>query len=46
MRSFIKVMGPPLLKAVRELKIAVDMPQVCVMDEAYCLMSPVQWRGT
>lgn len=35
MRSFVKIMGPPLLKAVRELeKIAIDMPQVCIMDEA------------
>ncbi len=34
MRSFIKIMGPPLLKAVKELeKIAIDMPQVCIMDE-------------
>ena len=28
-------MGPPLLKAVKELeKVAIDMPQVCIMDEA------------
>jgi hypothetical protein len=41
MRSFIKVMGPPLLEAVRALeKIAVDMPQVCVMDEAILLDVP------
>jgi hypothetical protein len=41
MRSFIKIMGPPLLEAVRELeKIAVDMPQVCVMDEAILLDIP------
>ncbi len=34
MRSFIKIMGPPLLRAVKELeKIAIDMPQVCIMDE-------------
>ena len=31
--SFIKIYGPPLLKAIRELeKIAVSMPEVCIMD--------------
>jgi hypothetical protein len=41
MRSFVKVMGPPLLEAVRALeRIAVDMPQVCVMDEAILLDVP------
>jgi len=31
--SFIKIFGPPVLKAIRELeKIAVDMPEVCIMD--------------
>ncbi|MGD0803201.1 MAG: hypothetical protein ABSA11_03915 [Candidatus Bathyarchaeia archaeon] len=35
MRSYIKIMGPPLGKALKELeKIAIDMPQVCIMDEA------------
>ena len=35
MRSFIKVMGPPLGKAINALeKIAIDIPQVCIMDEA------------
>jgi hypothetical protein len=33
MRSYIKIYGPPILKAIRELeKIAVDMPEVCIMD--------------
>jgi len=33
MNSYIKVFGPPLLKAIRELeKIAIDMPEVCIMD--------------
>lgn len=33
MRSYIKIVGPPLLKAIRELeKIAVKTPQVCFMD--------------
>ena len=41
MRSFVKIIGPPLLEAVKELeKIAVDMPQVCVMDEAILLDIP------
>jgi hypothetical protein len=31
--SFIKIYGPPVLKAIQELaKIAVDMPEVCIMD--------------
>jgi hypothetical protein len=33
MKSYIKILGPPLLKSIKELeKIAVDMPQVCIMD--------------
>lgn len=33
MKSYVKIYGPPVLKAVRELeKIAVDMPEVCIMD--------------
>ena len=32
-KSFIKIYGPPILKAIRELeKIAVGMPEVCIMD--------------
>ena len=31
--SYIKIYGPPALKAIKELgKIAVDMPEVCIMD--------------
>jgi hypothetical protein len=34
MRSYIKVYGPPILEAIRELeKVAIDMPEVCVMDQ-------------
>jgi hypothetical protein len=34
MRSYIKIIGPPVLKAIKELeKIAIDMPEVCIMDE-------------
>jgi hypothetical protein len=33
MRSYIKIFGPPILEAIRELeKVAIDMPEVCVMD--------------
>ena len=31
--SFVKIFGPPVLKAIKALeKIAVDMPEVCIMD--------------
>ncbi len=33
MRSYIKIYGPPILEAIKELeKLAVDMPEVCIMD--------------
>lgn len=33
MRSFIKIYGPPILKALKALeKIAVETPEVCIMD--------------
>jgi hypothetical protein len=33
MRSYVKIYGPPVLDAIKELeKIAIDMPQVCIMD--------------
>jgi hypothetical protein len=33
MKSYIKIYGPPIYKAIKELeKIAVDMPEVCIMD--------------
>lgn len=33
MRSYIKIYGPPVLEAIKELeKLAVDMPEVCIMD--------------
>ncbi len=35
MRSYIKVMGPPILDAMRKLEeLAVGMPEVCIMDQA------------
>ncbi len=31
--SFVKIYGPPVLKAIKAMeKIAVDMPEVCIMD--------------
>lgn len=33
MISYVKIYGPPLLKAIKALeKVAVDMPEVCIMD--------------
>ena len=33
MRSSIKIYGPPVLKAIKALeKVAIDMPEVCIMD--------------
>jgi hypothetical protein len=35
MKSYIKVYGPPLLKALRALeKVAIDLPEVCIMNTA------------
>ena len=31
--SYVRIYGPPILKAIRELeKLAVDMPETCIMD--------------
>jgi hypothetical protein len=33
MKSYIKIYGPPVMKSIRALeKLAVDMPEVCIMD--------------
>ena len=33
MKSYVKIYGPPTLKALKELeKIAIKTPQVCIMD--------------
>jgi hypothetical protein len=33
MRSYIKIYGPPISKAIKELeKLAIGMPEVCIMD--------------
>jgi hypothetical protein len=32
-RTFIKILGPPIFRAIKELdKIAVDMPDFCIMN--------------
>jgi len=41
LKSFIKIYGPPTLKAIRELeKIAVNTPQVCIMDTIIATDTP------
>jgi len=33
MKSYVRIYGPPLLKALKALeKLAVNMPEVCIMD--------------
>jgi hypothetical protein len=35
LKSYIKIYGPPHLKAVKALeKLAVDLPETCIMDQA------------
>ena len=39
MRSYIKIYGPPVLKAIKALeKIAVIMPTVCIMNPIVAMM--------
>lgn len=43
MRSYIKIYGPPILDAIKELeKVAINMPEVCVMD--YVIMKELSPR--
>jgi hypothetical protein len=40
-RSYVKLYGPPVFEAIQELqKIAVDMPEVCIMDQLFKNQSP------
>jgi hypothetical protein len=33
MKSYVRIYGPPLLKALKALeKLAIDVPEVCIMD--------------
>jgi hypothetical protein len=36
MKSYIKIYGPPILKAIQVLEtVAVDLPEVCIMDSIF-----------
>ncbi len=41
MKSYIKIYGPPILKAIKTLeKVAVDFPEVCIMDTVIAVSAP------
>ena len=41
MKSYIKVYGPPLLKAIKKLEtVAIDFPEVCIMDTIIAVSGP------
>jgi hypothetical protein len=41
MKSYVRIYGPPLLKAMRALeKMAIGMPEVCIMDSAIEIATP------
>ena len=45
--SFIKIQGPPVLKSIKALeKIAVDMPEVCIMNTVIVDSTPETWDPT
>ena len=36
MRSYIKLLGPPIIEGIKALeKVAIDMPEVCMMHRAF-----------
>jgi hypothetical protein len=42
LKSYIKLYGPPVLKAIKALeKMAIDKPQVCIMDKMLTVADPV-----
>lgn len=42
MRCLIKIYGPPVLRAIKTLeKIAIDMPEVCIMDTIITQSGPI-----
>jgi len=44
MKSFVKVSGPPLLKAIKALeKVAIGLPEVCIWD-TFIAYSPLSSR--
>lgn len=43
MKTFVKILGPPLNKALKELeKIAIKMPEVCMMSSPIALSLPIE----
>jgi hypothetical protein len=41
MKSYIKIIGPPHVSALKELeKLSVDMPEVCIMDTFFSSSIP------
>ncbi len=41
MKSYIKIYGPPLLKAIKRLEtVAVGFPEVCIMDTVIAVNPP------
>ncbi|MFH2110008.1 MAG: hypothetical protein ABIJ47_01985 [Candidatus Bathyarchaeota archaeon] len=47
MISYIKLFGPPIYDAIKVLeKIAIDMPEVCIMDTMIAASVPVSGYGT
>jgi len=46
MRSFIKIFGPPVMRAIKALEnVAIDMPEVCIMDTILSTM-PIEAPST
>ena len=42
MKSYIKIYGPPIVKAIKALeKVAVDMPDVCIMQTDFAIGPPI-----
>jgi len=43
MKSYIKIHGPPIVKAIKALeKVAVGMPEVCIMSTSFTVGPPLQ----
>jgi len=43
MKSYIKIIGPPILDALKALEnIAIDMPEVCIMHTKFALGSLIR----
>ena len=46
MISYVKIYGPPILKALKALeKDAIDMPEVCIMDTSILAEPPNTMHG-